>query len=63
MAITVTTLAGAVAINDKVVNVASATGITAPNDQTGVGITYLFIDQELMKVWPSTVHSSAFIVD
>jgi len=50
MAITVTTLAGAVAINDKVVNVASATGITAPNDQTGVGITYLFIDQELMKV-------------
>jgi hypothetical protein len=54
MAITATTLSTAVASGpsgtDYFINVASATGITAPNFTTGAGITYLFIDQELMVV-------------
>jgi hypothetical protein len=50
MAITTTTLSAAVGTNDQFINVASATGITAPNNQTGTGITYLKIDQEYMLV-------------
>lgn len=54
MAITATTLSSAVASGpagvDTFINVASATGITAPNFTTGVGLTYLLIDQELMFV-------------
>lgn len=50
MAITNTTLSAAVLTTDTVINVASATGITAPNFQTGSGITWLRIDQELMLV-------------
>lgn len=62
MAITTTTLSTAVAAGpagvDTVINVASATGITAPNFTTGGGLTYLLIDQELMFV---TAVSSTFI--
>lgn len=50
MAITTTTLSAAVAAIDLTINVASATGITAPNNQTGTGITWLKIDQEIMAV-------------
>lgn len=57
MAVNVTTLSAAVLLTDTVVNVTSATGITAPNYQIGDplkgisgGVTYLFIDQEMMKV-------------
>lgn len=50
MAITATTLAGAVGANDTFINVASATGITAPNFQTASGITYLKIDEEYLLV-------------
>ena len=57
MAITVTTLSAAVLLTDTVVNVTSATGITAPNYQIGDptkgisgGVTYLLIEQEMMKV-------------
>ena len=50
MAITNTTLSAAAGLNDQVIQVASATGITAPNNQTGSGITWLRIDQELMLV-------------
>lgn len=50
MAITATTLAGAVKASDTVINVASATGITAPNFQTAAGITALLIDQEMFLV-------------
>jgi hypothetical protein len=57
MAVNVTTLSAAVLLTDTIVNVTSATGITAPNYQIGDptkgisgGVTYLFIDQELMKV-------------
>jgi hypothetical protein len=54
MAITATTLSSAVAAGpsgtDYTINVTSATGITAPNFTSGVGITWLFIDQELMLV-------------
>jgi hypothetical protein len=52
MAITATTLSTACASgpagSDNFINVASATGITAPNFTTGAGITYLLIDQEIM---------------
>ena len=48
MAITATTLSGAVAVSDAAISVASATGITAPTPQTGVGITYLKVDNEMM---------------
>jgi hypothetical protein len=50
MAITATTLSGAVTQSQTTLPVASATGITAPNWQTATGLTYLFVDQELMLV-------------
>jgi len=50
MAITATTLSAAAGKGDVIVNVASATGITAPNFTSGVGITYLQVDAELMLV-------------
>lgn len=50
MAITTTTVSAAVGLSDTSILVASATGITAPNNQTGTGITLLQIDQEYMYV-------------
>jgi hypothetical protein len=54
MAITATTLSAAVAAGaagaDTTIQVASATGITAPNYTTGTGITLLLVDQEFMVV-------------
>jgi hypothetical protein len=50
MAITATTLNAAATSSQTFVSVTSATGITAPNNQTGSGITYLLVDQELMAV-------------
>ncbi len=46
MAITTTTLTSACTATDTSIHVASATGITAPNFQTGSGITVLVIEQE-----------------
>ncbi len=48
MSITTTTLTSACAATDTSIHVASATGITAPNFQTGSGITILVIEQERM---------------
>lgn len=45
-----TTLSGAITSSQTSFGVASATGITAPNFQTLVGITWLLIDQEWMLV-------------
>lgn len=50
MAINATTLSAAVGTTDTAVFLASLTGVTAPNYQTGAGITYLFCEQEIMKV-------------
>lgn len=50
MSIVATTLSGAITSNQISFGVASATGITVPNFQTGSGITYLQIDQEIMLV-------------
>jgi hypothetical protein len=50
MAITATTLSAAVGLTDTTVLLASITGVTTPSFQTGSGITYLFIDQELLLV-------------
>lgn len=50
MAINATTLSTAVGVTDQNVFLASLTGVTAPNYQTGAGITYLFCEQEIMKV-------------
>lgn len=50
MAITATTLSGAVAASDKTIGVASATGISAPVSTTGSGFTYLYVESELMFV-------------
>jgi hypothetical protein len=50
MAINKTTLSGAVAALDTLIGVVSATGITAPVPTTGVGLTYLLVEQEMMKV-------------
>src|ERR1700682_3220601 len=50
MAINKTTLSGAVAALDTSIGVVSATGITAPVNTTGVGLTYLLIEAEMMKV-------------
>lgn len=50
MALTATTLSAAIGANDTTLTVASATGITAPNFTTGVGITYLSIESEFLLV-------------
>lgn len=50
MSINKTTLSGAVAALDTLIGVVSATGITAPVPTTGVGLTYLLIEQEMLKV-------------
>jgi hypothetical protein len=50
MALTATTSTNAMLVNDTSLIVGSATGITAPNFTTGVGITYLFVEQEYMLV-------------
>jgi hypothetical protein len=50
MAIVVTTLSGAITSQVTSFGVASATGISAPNYQTGAGITLLYVDQEQMLV-------------
>lgn len=50
MPITTTTLSSALTATGTFVHVTSATGITAPNFQTGTGITILVIEQERMVV-------------
>lgn len=50
MAINATTLSAAITNSQTSFGVASATGITAPIFNTGVGITYLFVETELMLV-------------
>lgn len=50
MALNKTTLSGAMLATDTTLGVASATGITAPVNPTGAGITYLFCEGELMYV-------------
>src|SRR5262245_11206635 len=55
MAITATTLSGAITSTQTGFGVASASGITAPNNQTGAGITILQIDQEFILVTAAPV--------
>lgn len=50
MAFNATTLSAACGMSDVNITVASATGITAPNNTTGVGITYLLVETEAMLV-------------
>lgn len=57
MALNATTLSAAVAVTDTSVLLASLTGVTAPNYQIGDptkgisgGVTYLLVEQEIMKV-------------
>ena len=50
MAISTTTLNGAVGISDISIIVTSATGITAPTTTTGAGFTLLKVDNEVMFV-------------
>jgi hypothetical protein len=50
MAFNATTLSSAIGATDTVFAVASATGITAPIFNTGVGITYLLVESEYMLV-------------
>lgn len=50
MSINATTLSAAVAASDTQIFIASQTGVTAPNYQTGAGITYGLCEQEIVKV-------------
>jgi len=50
MSINATTLTTAIGTTDTVVALGSLTGVTAPNYQAGTGVTYLLIEQELLKV-------------
>jgi hypothetical protein len=50
MSITVTTLSGAITNLDTTIGLASVTGVTAGVNPTGVGITWLLVDQEIMLV-------------
>jgi len=58
MAITATTLSGAITSTQTSFGVASATGITAPNNQTGAGVTVLLIDQEYILVTAAPIGTS-----
>jgi hypothetical protein len=60
MSINATTLSGAITANQTSFGVASTTGITAPNFQTGAGITFLLIDQEFMLV--NAVNTTSLVV-
>ena len=59
MAITVTTLAGAVAVGDLWVNLTATTGVSAPVGPTGSGYTYIKVDAEVMFVNGAVVGSAA----
>jgi hypothetical protein len=50
LAITATTLSAAVGLTDTTILLTSITGVTSPSFQSGTGITWLLIDQELMLV-------------
>lgn len=50
MSINNTYLSAAITATQLTLQVNSATGITAPNYTTGVGVTYLYVDKELMLV-------------
>jgi hypothetical protein len=50
MSINATTLSAAITASQTSFQVASATGITAPNFTTGASVTYLYVDKELMLV-------------
>lgn len=50
MSLATTTLSGNITNTQTSFGVASASNITAPNFQTGAGITYLLVEQELMQV-------------
>jgi hypothetical protein len=50
MAITSTTLSGAITAYQTIFVVGSTTNITAPVSTTGVGLTYLYVEAELMQV-------------
>jgi|ERR1700722_2805343 len=62
MAITATTLSGAITSTQTSFGVASVTGITGPNQQTGTGITILKIDQEFIYVAAAPVGTTLPIV-
>lgn len=62
MAITSTTLSGAITSQQTSFGVASATGITAPNNQTGAGITVLQVGQEQMLVTAAPISTSLPVV-
>lgn len=61
MSIVATTVSAAVTATQATVTVASTTNITAPNFQTGSGITLLLIDQEYMTV--TAVNTTTLIVN
>ena len=50
MSLSETTLSAAITETANTLQVASATGITAPNFTTGAGVTYLYVDYEMMVV-------------
>lgn len=50
MALNGTTLSASITNSQTTLQVASATGITAPNFTTGANVTYLYIGQEMMLV-------------
>ena len=50
MAITETTLAGAVGVSEVFIHLTSVTGVSAPTTTTGAGYTYLKIDEDLLFV-------------
>lgn len=60
MSIVATTLTAAITQSQTTIPVTSVTNITAPNWQTGAGITYLFVDQEFMLV--TAVNTTTLVV-
>ena len=50
MSLAATTLSAKIGASDTSFGVASATNITAPNFTTGVGVTYLLVEAEIMLV-------------
>jgi hypothetical protein len=62
MAITATTLSGALTAYQTTFAVSSTTGITAPVLTTGSGLTYLYVEAELMQVTAVPVSGTVSVV-
>jgi hypothetical protein len=62
MSLNLTTLSAAIGAADTQFGLASTTGITAPVSTTGAGITFLYVDREMMAVYAVPVSGTVQVI-